>query len=131
LRRYSSSHALVKRGLRTWWRHHPANFAVSVAQPLYCRTVYDETFLTVSYLGGSRCGNCVDKAMEAGFQLLAASNRPSFLNLHVDAVIRAWVATRQSGKRNKRQRKQVCSSFTGKNNEQPGNHENMSLDEEG
>lgn len=28
---------LLKRGLRSWWRHHPANFAVSVAQPLLGR----------------------------------------------------------------------------------------------
>ena len=33
----SGTLALLKRGVRTWWRHHPANLAVSVAQPLLGR----------------------------------------------------------------------------------------------
>lgn len=35
---------MLKRGLRSWWRHHPANFAVSVVQPLLGRYASQSPF---------------------------------------------------------------------------------------
>lgn len=40
----SGTMRLLKRGIRTWWRHHPANFAVSVAQPLLGRYASQSPF---------------------------------------------------------------------------------------
>ncbi len=43
---------LLKRGLRTWWRHHPANFAVSVAQPLLGRYASQSPFRLLAISAG-------------------------------------------------------------------------------
>ena len=43
---------ILKRGLRTWWRHHPANFAVSVAQPLLGRYASQSPFRLLAISAG-------------------------------------------------------------------------------
>lgn len=43
---------LFKRGLRTWWRHHPAHFAVSVAQPLLGRYASQSPFRLLAISAG-------------------------------------------------------------------------------
>jgi hypothetical protein len=43
---------LLKRGLRTWWRQHPANFAVSVAQPLLGRYASQSPFRLLAISAG-------------------------------------------------------------------------------
>lgn len=43
---------LLKRGLRTWWRHHPANFAVSVAKPLLGRYASQSPFRLLAISAG-------------------------------------------------------------------------------
>ena len=40
----SGTLGLLRRGLRSWWRHHPAHFAVSVAQPLLGRYARQSPF---------------------------------------------------------------------------------------
>lgn len=48
----SGTWRLLKRGLRTWWRHHPANFAVSVAQPLLGRYASQSPFRLLAISAG-------------------------------------------------------------------------------
>ena len=48
----SSTLRLLKRGLRSWWRHHPANFAVSVAQPLLGRYAHRSPFRLLAISAG-------------------------------------------------------------------------------
>lgn len=48
----SGTLGLLKRGLRTWWRHHPANFAVSVAQPLLGRYARQSPFRLLAISAG-------------------------------------------------------------------------------
>ena len=43
---------LLKRGLRSWWRHHPASFAVSVAQPLLGRYASQSPFRLLAISAG-------------------------------------------------------------------------------
>lgn len=43
---------MLKRGLRSWWRHHPANFAVSVAQPLLGRYAHQSPFSLLAISAG-------------------------------------------------------------------------------
>ena len=48
----SSTLRILKRGLRTWWRHHPANFAVSVAKPLLGRYASQSPFRLLAISAG-------------------------------------------------------------------------------
>lgn len=48
----SSTLRMLRRGLRTWWRHHPANFAVSVAQPLLGRYASQSPFRLLAISAG-------------------------------------------------------------------------------
>ena len=48
----SGTLGLLKRGLRTWWRQHPANFAVSVAQPLLGRYASQSPFRLLAISAG-------------------------------------------------------------------------------
>lgn len=43
---------LLKRALSTWWRHHPANFALSVAQPLLGRYASQSPFRLLAISAG-------------------------------------------------------------------------------
>lgn len=48
----SGTLGMLKRGLRTWWRQHPANFAVSVAQPLLGRYASQSPFRLLAISAG-------------------------------------------------------------------------------
>ena len=48
----SGTLGLLKRGLRTWWRHHPAHFAVSVAQPVLGRYARQNPFRLLAISAG-------------------------------------------------------------------------------
>lgn len=44
--------AMLKRGVRGWWRHHPANFAVSLANPLLGRYAKQSPFRLLAISAG-------------------------------------------------------------------------------
>jgi hypothetical protein len=50
--RSSGTLYLLKRGLRTWWSHHPANFALSVARPLLGRYASRSPFRMLAISAG-------------------------------------------------------------------------------
>ena len=49
---FSGTLGLLKRGLLTWWRHHPAHFAVSVAQPVLGRYARQNPFRLLAISAG-------------------------------------------------------------------------------
>ncbi|MCJ7799418.1 MAG: hypothetical protein MUP33_06600, partial [Polaromonas sp.] len=50
---YGGKWHVFKRAMRTWWRHHPVNVALSVAQPVISRYAAEKPFKLLAIAAGA------------------------------------------------------------------------------